>query len=368
MEQKTKTLKLIRPSKFSAFTLIELLVVIAIVGILSGVIMMSASNATNSANDTKRKANLDSIRKALLMYQANNGGTYPIQTTLCNIGDTGASGCTSALNPALAAYFSTIPRDPNGTAYYSYISDATGSVFDISTTLPSTTTGVSYNSSTGYVSGPTDIDGNVYGTVVIGTQTWMTSNLMTSRYRDGTVITHENASGAWTSGAANDHYSYPPTTSNAETTISDVVSNKLGFLYQQGAVLDTKGICPVGWHVPTDAEFKTLVEYLGTANCDLTGTNYGWACASAGLSLREAGYVHWTNDSVPAHAGTNASGFTALGTGYRGTDGTFNSRSSSTFLWSSSPTLYRYLYYTESRVNRSTYSAAYGFSVRCLKD
>ena len=68
-----------------AFTLIELLVVIAIIGILSGLIIVGMSNATNSANDAKRKANIETIRKALMMYQANNGGVYPIQTTQRNI-------------------------------------------------------------------------------------------------------------------------------------------------------------------------------------------------------------------------------------------------------------------------------------------
>ena len=74
--------------KIRAFTLIELLVVIAIVGILSGLIVMTASNATNAANDAKRKANLETIRKALLMYQAANGGIYPISTVQCAIGST----------------------------------------------------------------------------------------------------------------------------------------------------------------------------------------------------------------------------------------------------------------------------------------
>ena len=354
MQQKTKALKLIKSSKFSAFTLIELLVVIAIVGILSGLIIMTTSNATNAANDAKRKANLDTIRKALLMYQTSNGGIYPIQTTICNIGDTGASGCTTNLNTALTAYFSVPPRDPNG-SYYTYLTDTSGTYFATATVLSS---GAAYSQST-HACGSTFLyGGKTYNTVQIGTQCWMKENLDV-----GTLTAGANTQG--TSCTAIQKYCYSNTEANCTAE---------GGLYQWDQAMcgslapGAQGICPTGWHVPSDAEFKTLVEYLGTANCDLTGTNYGWACASAGLSLKEAGYVHWTNDSVPAHAGTNASGFTALGTGYRGTDGTFNSRSSSTFLWSSSPTLYRYLYYADSRVYRDPNSAAYGFSVRCLKN
>ena len=64
-----------------AFTLIELLVVIAIIGILSGLIIVSMSGSINSANDTKRKANVDAIRKALMIYGTLNGNSYPIQNT-----------------------------------------------------------------------------------------------------------------------------------------------------------------------------------------------------------------------------------------------------------------------------------------------
>ena len=119
--------------KIRAFTLIELLVVIAIVGILSGLIVMTASNATNAANDAKRKANLETIRKALLMYQANNGGVYPISTVQCDIGST----CTTTeFNSLIANYLPNPPRDPAGTfyKYYSY----NGSSFDISASLSTT--------------------------------------------------------------------------------------------------------------------------------------------------------------------------------------------------------------------------------------
>lgn len=336
------------------FTLIELLVVIAIIGILSGLIIVTMSGATTSANDAKRKSNLDTIRKALMYTGALNGNTFPISTSLCNIG----SNCPSTLTTFLFDMLPTLPTDPVS-GYYTYITDSTGSRFTISANL--STGALSYSNGSGATTGAVDIDGNSYGAVTIGTQTWMTSNLMTTRYRNGVAIVHENSSGAWTSGTNNDHYSYPPTTANVETTLSDVTSNNLGFLYQQGAVLSSNGLCPSGWHVPSDAEFKTLVEYLGTAGCE---TTTGWQCSPAGASLKEAGTAHWNSGNT----GTNTSGFSAVGTGYRYTDGSFFNRSVYTGLWSSSSTLDRYLYYAESRVHRDANSAAYGFSVRCLKD
>lgn len=338
-----------------AFTLIELLVVIAIVGILSGLVIVQMNGAINVANDAKRKSNLDTIRKALVIYGTLNGGTYPIQSTLCNIGQDCAN-VASALSESLP----TLPVDPVS-GYYTYISDTIGSRFTISAPLSSGS--ISYSSQGGYVNGAVDVDGNSYGAVVIGTQTWLTSNLMTTRYRDGTAITRGPSTATW-DGADHGYYAYPQRIDGTqnEETLANIQSNKLGFVYQQSTTTNSHGLCPSGWHVPTDAEFKTLVEYLGTTACE--GAGYDWYCSPAGASLKEAGTAHWSTGNT----GTNTSGFSAVGVGYRGTDGSFYGRSVYTYLWSSSSTLSRDLRSTESRVYRSTSSAAYGFSVRCLKD
>ena len=116
-----------------AFTLIELLVVIAIIGILSGLIIVGMSNATNSANDAKRKANIETIRKALMMYQANNGGLYPTGTNEalgCTING-GTTPC-SVLASALGTLLPNPPTDPSG-SFYTYRSNGTN--FTISAAL-----------------------------------------------------------------------------------------------------------------------------------------------------------------------------------------------------------------------------------------
>ena len=242
-----------------SFTLIELLVVIAIIGILSGVIIMSTSNATNSANDAKRKANLDTIRKALLMYQANNGGTYPISTTPCNIKL--SSGCSFP-----ASFWALLPNPPTDptstTTYYKYTS-ADGANFTVSITASSSQ---AINSQ--YGTGIADIDGNFYNTVVIGTQTWMKENLMTATYPDGTPITR-GPSGSW-DGLDHSYYSYPPNTSNTDDADlnTDIKTNKLGFAYQWSAAMNgstiesAQGVCPIGWHIPSNTEWNILEQYV----------------------------------------------------------------------------------------------------------
>ncbi|MFA5432192.1 MAG: prepilin-type N-terminal cleavage/methylation domain-containing protein [Candidatus Paceibacterota bacterium] len=115
-----------------AFTLIELLVVIAIIGILSGLIVVSMNGATNSANDAKRKANISTISKALMVYGTLNGNTYPVQTTQCNIAPTGITNrCANFDN--LSDLLPVFPVDSNGT-YYKYFSN-NGSTFTVSAVL-----------------------------------------------------------------------------------------------------------------------------------------------------------------------------------------------------------------------------------------
>lgn len=127
--------------KLLAFTLIELLVVIAIIGILSGLIIISMNGSINLANDSKRKANIDTIRKALMIYGTLNGKTYPIQATQCNIGPAGTPNRCAILATNLSDLLPVLPTDPVS-GYYTYISDGTD--FTVSAVLSNTN---SYSSS-----------------------------------------------------------------------------------------------------------------------------------------------------------------------------------------------------------------------------
>lgn len=110
------------------FTLIELLVVIGIIGILSGLIAVGMSKAIDSANDAKRRNNIDTIRRGLMIYGSLHGGTFPIQPTQCDIG----SSCPNVTS-ALLELLPVLPTDPDGIAYRYLSYD--GSNFTVSTTL-----------------------------------------------------------------------------------------------------------------------------------------------------------------------------------------------------------------------------------------
>ena len=129
-----------------------------------------------------------------------------------------------------------------------------------------------------------------------------------------------------------------------------------------------QGICPTGWHIPSDAEWCQLETYLdATVNCTATG----WRGTDAGGKMKEAGTSHWTSPNTGA---TNSSGFTARPGGYRDVvGGGFNDHSYDTYLWSAAESSaaeawIRYLDYSGAQVYRDSTNKAYGFSGRCCKD
>jgi uncharacterized protein (TIGR02145 family) len=131
----------------------------------------------------------------------------------------------------------------------------------------------------------TDIDGNVYHTVKIGTQIWMVENLKTTRYNNGVSIQHVTTSEEWGNTQNGQWCCYDTLTENLAT---------YGCLYSL-EVVRTGIVAPVGWHVPTSVEFETLIAFLG-------------GNANALNSLKESGTSHW----VVNDGGNNLSGFTAL--------------------------------------------------------
>lgn len=195
----------------------------------------------------------------------------------------------------------------------------------------------------------TDIDGNVYKTIKIGTQRWMAENLKTKKYRNGDPIPNIIEISAWKSlntGA----YCW---------NNNDATSNKAnyGALYNWYAVADGRNIAPIGWHVPTDDDWTTLTTYLQGGNI-------------AGGKLKETGFKHWSNPNIGA---TNSSGFSALPGGYRGGSGAFYDVGSGGIWWSSKArdannAWGRYLRYGEAKITRDSGGKKYGFSIRCIKD
>ena len=157
----------------------------------------------------------------------------------------------------------------------------------------------------------TDIDGNTYTTVKIGTQTWTVQNLKVRRYRNGDTIPRVKNNGVWNSlniGAF----------CNFNNDFDNVAA--YGRLYNWYAVTDPRGLAPKGWHVPTIDDYRVLVDYLGGVD------------VAAG-HLKEAGFAHW---SSPNEGADNSSGFTALPNGYRYPWGEFLNLGNVGPLWSSS--------------------------------
>jgi uncharacterized protein (TIGR02145 family) len=194
----------------------------------------------------------------------------------------------------------------------------------------------------------TDIEGNVYPTVQIGTQTWMTANLRTTKYNDGTAIPNAPGDQVWS------NY-----TTGAYCWYNNDIGNKAtyGALYNWFAVTDPHKICPTGWHIPSDAEWATLISYLG-------------GDAAAGGKMKETGTTHWNSPNTGAD---NSSGFTALPSGARNMGGTFAFLGQSGFWWSST-SKYDYEAWTRliennyAKINHYADFQSSGFSVRCVKD
>jgi uncharacterized protein (TIGR02145 family) len=203
----------------------------------------------------------------------------------------------------------------------------------------------------------TDKDGNVYKTVTIGTQVWMAENLKTTKFNDNTVIPNVTASIAWTLLVTPAYCWYE----------NDEATNKplYGAMYNWFTV--KKGnLCPIGWHVPTDEEFKTLELFLGIPQADL-GT-WGWRGTDQGAQMKN------TSGWAAGQNGTNLSGFSALPGGYRyAVDGSFNDVGNLSYWWSatavdSTSAWYRRLDGNQNSVYKAGVLYQGGKYIRCVKD
>jgi uncharacterized protein (TIGR02145 family) len=203
----------------------------------------------------------------------------------------------------------------------------------------------------------TDIDGNTYNTVLIGTQCWTKSNLKVTKYNDGTPIPDETANSGWGGLATGARSNYTGAASYIAT---------YGYLYNWYAANDSRKICPNGWHVPTDGEWTSLIQFtVPTETVSATGT--GTQSTTAGGKLKSS--TLWNASSSP---GTDNFGFTALPGGFRiVTGGSFDYIREFAFFWSATEggngAWTRVLNYEIPVVYRRSYSKSTGASVRCLR-
>ena len=210
----------------------------------------------------------------------------------------------------------------------------------------------------------TDVDGNTYNTVLIGTQCWMKENLKTTTYQNGTTIPNITDSSAWSN-----------LTSGAYVWYNNDISWKdtYGALYNWYATIDVNGLCPTGWSVPTKDEWKALTDFIGGTNtphgnelktCRQVNSPLGGGCNTSE-------HPRWNEDND--NWGTDDYDFSGLPSGFRSDEGLFGGVGYFTSCWasteySSSLAWSPGLYYISGSVGVYYYNKLDGYSVRCLRD
>lgn len=193
----------------------------------------------------------------------------------------------------------------------------------------------------------TDVDGNVYEIITLLDQVWMGEDLKTTKFNDGTPIPNITDNTAW---------------SNLNTPGYCWYKNDIYYKFTNGALynfhaVNSKNLCPTGWHVPTAADIETLLNNFGGSNL-------------AGGKLKETDTSHW---QTPNEGASNTTNFTALGGGKRDTDGSFKSMFITGEFWTvtiNSDTFANVMGLSYDKREAGVYqlNLKTGVSVRCIKD
>jgi len=368
-----------------AFTLIELLVVIVVIGILTTLAVASLQNVRKSARDAKRIADIKQIQTALRLYY-NNVGSYPELASITASNSIAYNGIV---------YMSDFPQAPtpadgdcssSNNEYIYTPTETNNSSYQISFCLGgqianlsqgekcTTPDGILTNSCSIPSSGTCGIllderNNQSYETVQLGDQCWMAENLNV-----GEMIINTNNQ---TVDSDIEKYCW-----NNEESYCNIE----GGLYQWDEAMyydyqefNHQGICPDGWHMPSNEEWTELIDYVITNpdynsdGCNVTdgyiakalASNYGWQSHTTACAI---GNNQETN---------NSSGFNALPAGYRyWSTGAFDLRGSVAFFWTSSfiynfpsyNAIYRRFYYDNPWISSPTTFTSWGFPVRCIKN
>jgi uncharacterized protein (TIGR02145 family) len=247
------------------------------------------------------------------------------------------------------SYSSILNNLTEGTIYYvrAYATNTAGTGYGNEVNF-TTKQLITFNPSLTYGT-VSDIDGNNYKTVQIETQTWFAENLRATKYRDNTLIPLVTDSATWRNLTTPAYCWYK--------NDADAYKATYGAIYNWYAV-STGKLCPTGWHIPTQAEVTTLINYLGGINV-------------AGGKLKETGIEHWESPNTGA---TNSSGFTALPAHERGMHGQFVFIGTEATFWTATiiadyPVVAFGFSINDNTAKVSGYSYfKFGFSIRCLKD
>ena len=204
-----------------------------------------------------------------------------------------------------------------------------------------------------------DIDGNLYSTVIIGDQEWMTENLKTTRYDDGTPVSNVTDITEWRNVDAPGYVWYDNDISNKDT---------YGALYNWHAVGERQDLCPAGWRVASDEDWKKLEMHAGMSKEQANGLV--WRGTNEGGKLKEAGLEKWAS---PNEAATNEFGLTIVPSGRRDSSGKFYDMTTGSTIWTSSETskscaYYRHFASTNAGIGRNPEGdKKFGLPARCIK-
>ncbi len=250
-------------------------------------------------------------------------------------------------------YSSSMSGLKSGTKYYvrAYASNSAGIEYGNEISFTTHLTGVTYNSALIYGT-LTDIDGNPYKTIPAGSQVWMAENLKTGKFNDGTSIPVVATNADWTNLV---------TPAICWFNNNDSIYKDIYGAYYNWFAVSTGKLCPTGWHIPSDSEWQTLVDFLGGDQI-------------AGSKLKEAGINNWVFSNKDAN---NQSGFTGLPAGFRETSyGVFQGQGSLGGWWSTTElssgplgaAWIRSIHGDTTVVGRNQIFKKDGFTVRCLKN
>jgi uncharacterized protein (TIGR02145 family) len=307
-------------------------------------ILTTTSVSNINPNSAQSGGNITSDGGNTIIVSGVCWSTSPNPTTVNNstFGYTTIGSFTSLITgliPNTTYYVKAFARNSAGTAYGDEKSF---------TTLPITPVVFNPNLTYGTI---TDIDGNAYKTIQIGTQLWMAENLRVTHYNDG--------SGAITfvpSGTSIPWSNLENTQTPGYCFYNDNDQVTYGALYNWYAV-NTNKLCPVGWYVPTDGDWTILTNLFGGS-------------IAAGASLKEAGTMHWPSPNTS----NNSSGFSANPGGYRDHIGGYYGLTTDAFFWSTTiaaPTTFRdnlQIKYNNDNAYFDGVFSSQGSSVRCLKE
>jgi uncharacterized protein (TIGR02145 family) len=208
----------------------------------------------------------------------------------------------------------------------------------------------------------TDIEGNIYNTVTIDNQEWMKENLRVAHYRNGDSIFSTIPANLDITNQIEPKYQW---------AFDGIESNVIGYgrFYTWYALMDGRGVCPIGWTVPTNDDWKQLEMFLGMTQAQVDSSD-NWRGTTEGGKLKETGLTYWYTPNLGA---TNETGFTAYGSGLKYRHGDFDDKLHFAYLWTSSQldgniAWCHTLGFMYSKIGLFFMNKDFGLSVRCIKN